>query len=383
MLTFADGKPPQILSAIDASEFPHRAYFKFNNSAVFDDIGSVTRKGGKNKKDSSDDDDETEDEFNEMFWNMGMKSFDKFLRKIRRGTATSLKLTQDVLEQRGRIQLYIEELQKQVTLGLSKQEQLMKEQELLKIAEAQIDSNQNFKYQVSEAKVTKIPIPGAETNTTCLKCNYTCHEHCAIDDDSAKYSCMAMDSGSPVKCRICPSRCVWDVHRNTKYHHVTEQVLVWKTSGDLKARYEKAKGQRLNTQQIVDAIWDEFDGIQGHIIYAICEIRESLSILEKIALKDNPLSTVEYIDILIRAETSDKKPGWQDRVNALDDLRKKAEHLTKITSDDYDPFAEYRNRIEEARKSGVDFGDKDSWTQVAKKYKDTVKGTIKDFCAMQ
>ena len=151
----------------------------------------------------------------------------------------------------------------------------------------------------------------------------------------------------------------------------------------LKARYEKAKGQRLNTQQIVDAIWDEFDGIQGHIIYAICEIRESLSILEKIALKDNPLSTVEYIDILIRAETSDKKPGWQDRVNALDDLRKKAEHLTKITSDDYDPFAEYRNRIEEARKSGVDFGDKDSWTQVAKKYKDTVKGTIKDFCAMQ
>ena len=388
LLTFADGKPPQILSAIKASKFPYRSHFKFNNSAVFDDIGSAAGEAGKNMNESSDEDEEddaTGDDFNKVFWDLGMRSFEKFLKKICRSPATSLKLTQDVLEQRGRIELYIEELHQQVTLGLIKQEQLMKEQELLRMTEAQIHSNKNFTYQVWEAEVVKLPIPNAETNTTCLKCNHTCHKECVFDNDADKYKCSAMNqSTDPVTCNICPGHCTWDVHRNTRYHYVTKQVLKTKTSADLKARYQEAQGRKLSTQQIVNAIWDEFDGIQGHIIYAIYEIRESLAILDQIALKDNPLSTVEYIDILIQSEEQEAKPGWQIRVKHLVGLRKRAEHLNEIARGEYDPFREYRDRIEEARMSGVDFRDKESWTQVAKKYKNKFQDKFRDnFCTVQ
>ena len=386
LLTFADGKPPQILSAIKASKFPYRSHFKFNNSAVFDDIGSAAGEAGKNDSESSDeDDDETGGDFNEMFWDLGMKSFEKFLKKICRSPATSLKLTQDVLEQRARIELYIEELHQQVTQGLIKQEQLVKEQELLRMAEVQIHSNKNFTYQVWEAQVVKLPIPNAETNTTCLQCNHTCHKQCVFDDDSDKYRCSAMNKGTnPVTCRICPGHCTWDVHKNTRYHYVTKQVLKTKTSADLKARYQEAQGRKLSTQQIVNAIWDEFDGIQGHIIYAIYEIRESLTILDQIALKDNPLSTVEYIDILIQSEEQEAKPGWQIRVKHLVGLRKRAEHLNEIARGEYDPFRDYRDRIEEARMSGVDFRDKESWTQVAKKYKKKFQDKFRhNFCNVQ
>ena len=187
-------------------------------------------------------DDETGDDFNGKFWDLGMKSFERFLKQVFRSPTTSLKLTQGVMEQRTRIDLYIAVLHQQVTQGLIKQEQLMKEQELLKIAEAPIHSNKNFTYQVWKAEVVKLQIRNAEMNTTCLQCNHTCHKECVFDDDTDKYQCFAMDqSTNPITCRICPGHCTWDLHKNTGYHYITKQLLKTKTSVDLMAEYQEAQ----------------------------------------------------------------------------------------------------------------------------------------------
>ena len=395
LLTFTDGKPPQVLSAFKAAHFPYRASFKFNNSAIFDDVGSVAMSNINNEKtpsecddwdndcDKVDDDSKDDLDFNEMFWNLAMKSFNKFLRKLSHCSSISLKLTQEVLDQRARIELYVEELHKQVTMGLTKQEQLMVEQNVLKEHESKIKSNKDFTYKVKEVEVVKLPIKDAQTNTTCVRCNYTCHPNCSRDNDEDKYKCSAMEPGTnPVRCMICANHCEWEVHKFTKFHYVTREVVKEKTSEELKARYETAQGKKLSTQQLVDAIWEEFEGIQGKVMYTICEIRESVSVLQEIALKDNPLSTVEYIDILIQGEKNNGQPGWQKRTEHLHEMQKKAKHLQEITLGDYDPFGQYRDRINERKKSGADFRDEIFWTQEMKNYKSKV-GRKLSSCVLQ
>ncbi|EDR23729.1 hypothetical protein, conserved [Entamoeba dispar SAW760] len=68
MLTFCDGKKPQIINALESKdcifstiipEIDKPWNLKFNNSAIYDD--------------------NTEDEFTQMFWKLGMKSFDEFI----------------------------------------------------------------------------------------------------------------------------------------------------------------------------------------------------------------------------------------------------------------------------------------------------------------
>ncbi|KAM7400004.1 hypothetical protein PAMA_004609 [Pampus argenteus] len=52
--------------------------------------------------------------------------------------------------------------------------------------------------------------------------------------------------------------------------------------------------------------------------------------LREIALKPSPLSTPEYIDMLIEGEQSEAMTGWQKRVEFLVYIRRKAEYMAKI-----------------------------------------------------
>ena len=81
LLTFADGKTPQVLNGMKEANFPYQEHFKFNNSVIFDNNS-------------------TEDEFALMFWQMSMKSFTKFFSHFSTIKPKSLTQTKSVLEER-------------------------------------------------------------------------------------------------------------------------------------------------------------------------------------------------------------------------------------------------------------------------------------------
>ena len=78
MITFADGKNPPVLEAIEKAQISYDSFFKFNNSALFAD----NSKGG----------------FDEMFWQMGRESFKHFFAKLSTTNSVSLQLTNQGLE---------------------------------------------------------------------------------------------------------------------------------------------------------------------------------------------------------------------------------------------------------------------------------------------
>ena len=334
MLTFADGKVPQVLNGINEARMPYQEFFKFNNSVIFDDKTS-------------------EDEFSTKFWKMGMNNFEKFFDHFSIIVSKSLKQTRSVLVERDRIETQVEGLQKEIKHGLNKLEMLRKEVEVVQQHQADFARNKVFTYTVEEDAIVRHDIEPNKYVTNCVTCNYTCHYPCRLRDDGRKYHCKAMSDGGIeyAICNICPNRCSWQQHRNMTYYFTTERKGVTKTSEDLKNRYLDATGRVKSANEIIQALVDEFEAVQIGIICITEVVRKSINKLNRIALKPTLLSTSQYIHILIESEKSIAEPGWTDRVDHLTHLKEKIYNLEAIAKQGFDPFLEFKRKIQEERET--------------------------------
>jgi len=119
------------------------------------------------------------------------------------------------------------------------------------------------------------------------------------------------------------------------------QETVTKHSSELKAKYETAKKKKLSHAELINAQVEEFEQVQLQVLRDTDEVRRGLKRLSEIALKDDPLSHVDYIDTLIRSEQQACKPGWAERVKQLHEIRKQAIQMQEIVKKGYDPFRTY------------------------------------------
>ncbi|XP_041658390.1 uncharacterized protein LOC121519652 [Cheilinus undulatus] len=243
LVTFADGKQPPVLEAINVSGVPCPkndiglpVHFKFNNSALFADNRSINDR-------ACDEDSDNDDNFDEIFWKMGAKSLEKVFNALVKMSTKSLRMTQEVLKERKQLEVAVEGLQPQVKIGLAKLEEIKKTKEKIKEQETVITTNANHVIEVDVIKpVEKKLTNKGEYITNCQKCSMTCHYPCAIKDDDKKHDCAAMSSNG--MCNVCPGRCIWNVHFNQTYRWEYVKVKEKKTLQELKEKYDKAKKRR-------------------------------------------------------------------------------------------------------------------------------------------
>lgn len=338
LLTFADGKKPQVLSGIKEAKIPYKKHFKFNNSALYAHQSSEC---DENEHDS--DADEGEWNFDSLFWDMGFRSFDLFLKQLNIVESKSLILTQDVLTERNRLQIYVIGIQRDIRQGLTTLERLRKEIDMLQTHHADIERNKNFEYEVEEEIYVQTPIPSGQYITNCIHCNRTCHENCKIPEDQRKSGCTAMKNGS---CRICPGKCHWTMHKNFPFKYELTMKKTKKTVNELRQRYEEATQKKLTTENLIEEVNGEFEALKVKVLGMTNSVRKSLQRLQEIALRPNPLTTVQYIDILMESERSQAEPGWQARLEQLSNVRKEAEYMEMIADKGFDPFKQYIEKIQ-------------------------------------
>uniref|UniRef100_A0A0N7ZA04 Septin-type G domain-containing protein n=1 Tax=Scylla olivacea TaxID=85551 RepID=A0A0N7ZA04_SCYOL len=313
LVTFADGQEPEVLSAVREAEIPYKEYFQFNNSALYTQTG-------KNQR------------FASLFWEMGCESFQILLDKLLHVESKSLVLTKDVLQERKSIEVYIEGIQNEIKVGLSKLNTLEEEKKLLKEHELEIDLNKNFTVVVEEDVFEKKSSDGIfkfRGMRNCLKCERTCCQNClaAIFGFSGTW-CYAMDKS--YMCIVCPLHCSLDDHEVCDYMFYVTRKKVEKTVDEIRERYEKAKGKKLTAQNLIEEIQAEYENGKKKILYMADCVRKSLERLREIALRPDPLSTVEYIDMMIKNEERTAKAGWQERVSQLNQIRQMAEQVKNI-----------------------------------------------------
>ena len=311
MLTFADGQHPPVLDAIRKANIPCERYFKFNNSALF----------AKNE--------ENEESFDAMFWKMGFRSFQRFFTDFAKSESVSLRLTKEVLKEREQLQTLLEGLNPQITMGLNKIEEMRQEELILQHHETEIETNKKFTYTVDIPKRHQIDLKGTGRHTTtCLRCNFTCHKDCAYANDNDKRNCCAM--GPDGNCTVCTMHCLWSEHRNLPYLIKYETVTETRTSDDLKKKYEKAISGKSRVEGMIVQLEEFLQGVHSRVMGMIYQAQQSLFRLDKIALKPNPLTEVQYLDLLIESEKNEAKPGWKQRVEYYEEARRQAEILSKV-----------------------------------------------------
>ena len=289
--TFADGKKPAVFQAVVDASVPHRKAFKFNNSALY------------SEKDGGDTEDE-DSTFNMQFWAMGEKSFSLFFKELVAMEARSLNLTREVLKERERLEAVVRGLQPQIINGLAKIDVLKQECEVLESHEGEINDNKNFRYKVIEQKQIQVPLKPGELITNCQHCHTTCHFPCGIANDADKRGCAAMNASG--NCTVCPKQCSWQLHHNTPYRYDIVEEEVEKTYENLKAKYENAVKGKTRVESMIASMESEMQQLNDIVYGMIEEAHTSLDRLKQIALKPNPMTEVEYIDLLIESESSSR-----------------------------------------------------------------------------
>ena len=265
--------------------------------------------------------------FTKLFWDMGTGSFEVLFKDLVQMEPRSLTLTREVLKEREHLEATVKGLQPQIKNKLAQIDTLKQERRELKKHEGDINSNKEFTYTVTEQRQILVPLKPGEIITTCMSCHATCHYPCKIPNKDDKKECAVMDANG--KCTVCPGQCSWNVHDNTAYYYDIEEVKVEKTHDAQKATYEAAIEGKSVMQSIIDKREKELNALNIIVNGMINEVRLTLRRLNEIALKPNPLTQVEYVDILIQTERQDAKTGFQERIAALYEIREKAKLISE------------------------------------------------------
>ncbi|KAI9550834.1 hypothetical protein GHT06_005415 [Daphnia sinensis] len=291
---------------------------KFNNSGFF----CSSRESATN----------TADKFNRFFWQMGMSNFQNFFTQLATMKTKSLSLTKQVLDERKRLESTVDGLQPLIKIGLAKMEELRKTKTMISNCQAQIDANENVEFEVEVNMPKKVEnLSGYLTN--CNKCYVTCHNPCAIPDDEGKMSCAAMDHTMAREircCRICPEKCIWNMHANQPYRweYVAEKQA---TSSDaIKQKYETELKKKLTAEELVKVLEHDIDVNNKTVLQRVDIVSRCIQRLDEIALRPNPFSTPQYIDLIIDAEQQEKRVGFKERIESLKKLRQMAVITSKV-----------------------------------------------------
>ena len=342
MLTFCDGKEPQILASFldDESTFkktiyPHIKdkspwYLQFNNSAIFE-----SNREGK---------------FTELFWELGMDSFKLFFTKLSSLKSKSLNHSKNVLELREKMQNKILALRPKLDQGLILMEAMKQEINELKINADLINKTKNFKIKTKRPNVTRENLPPGRHTTTCLICNFTCHNNCSYSNNQAKKHCCSMNSSG--NCVVCPKRCRWQEHVNVPYIIKHTEIEVEETVEELKKKYYDSKNKLSLSEQIIKGKEHELEIIIVDCYYIQDEIRDCIEKLKVEALYPNTNETSEeYIDMLIEAEKSEKKNGYKDRIKSLELLKQNNKLINEMfrTGTTCRTLEQFRREIMEGR----------------------------------
>ena len=144
----------------------------------------------------------------------------------------------------------------------------------------------------------------------------------------------AVNTFREADCSVCPGNCSSEYHSNEDSGWTYIQVEETQTLDDVRKKYEKAKGKKLDAEELVRALKEEADHLKDEIINAVNCIQYLNNKLKDIALSGETLSNAEYIQMMITSEEKEKSKRFQERILSLKELLKLAELKKKILTNE-------------------------------------------------
>ena len=313
LMTHCDASKPRALEALEELnlKFDENKYFKLNNSAYFKAPTNVT----------NDSDNKEEFSMNQLYWNIGHKSFDKFFNELNHTPPVSLKLTKVVLKTREELRIHIDTINSIMNEAIDSMDELQRQKEFIKANEHLLkNTNNNSKNRI----VLKFPTTTWEwsqkkTNwpfhTTCKNedCknkngNKTCHQDCW-----GPVNCCIIKKGV---CTICG--CESKHHENTWYYYIKRPKTV--------------------NSDLAHCDWrklDEFIREKSCVVMSCVQmVTEKINKLREIALNNNVLSGKQLIEQMIEIESCNPNARSKARTRSLQYIKKQMDKMDVIVNDE-------------------------------------------------
>jgi len=316
MLTFCDGAKPVIVESLQSKKFMFSEiipyienpwYYTFNNSGIFE--------SGENNP------------LTHTFFDIGMKSFEDFTKRIIKLKPKSLDKSKDVLKERQKLEKRVELLSESLTKILNKVDEVKSTIKMVKNLKGDLNDSKNFKYKKKKITLDRIPIPDGQLTTMCKQCGITCHDICYCENDR-KYDCCAIRNNY---CIVCKKKCHWSVHINVPYiikEKITEEEAEFE---DLKKKYSSSKSNLSIKTQMLQNMKTELISLNKECLDTQDLITEGINRLKEIALNKSVFATSEeYIEMLIQGERQEHNPGYEIRIEGLQMLLKQKRVLREV-----------------------------------------------------
>ena len=317
LITFADGSEPVVLSSLREAKIPFEKYFTFNNSALFADCGP------------------NQSPFAQQFWQLGQSSYGIFFKELTKVKPKALTLTTEVLEHREQLDAIMIGLLDDVKTGLNKLERIHQEKRLLDQHAVDIRANRNYQQKIIEDRVRHRKLRPGENALNCLKCDKTCHYPCkCVHAGATDRKCIVINSWGA--CSVC--KCPYEEHCDTGYRYESYTVERELTFEELKKRHDTAKADEGSRKRVLDRLNREYHQVHKSVKNLIHCARECFNKLNMIALRPNPLTETDYLDMLILNEKQDGSIGYLQRIEMLENLKKKASLFKDLSNRDFDPL---------------------------------------------
>ena len=317
MITFCDGAKPVIVESLQSKKFMFSEiipfieepwYYTFNNSGIFEN--------GENNP------------LTHTFFDIGMKSFEDFTKRIIKLKPKSLEKSKDVLKERQSLEKRVELLSESLTKILNKVDEVKSIIKMVKSLKGDLNDSKNFTYKKKKIDLEHIPIPDGQLTTTCKQCGVTCHEKCYCTNEE-KAGCSAMNNKGT--CDICPGKCHWTVHINCPYIIKEKVSYVDAEFAELKQKYSNSKSSLSVKTQMLHNLKSELISLNKECLDTQELITEGINRLKEIALNKSVFATSEeYIEMLIQGEKQEHNEGYEVRIQGLQMLLKQKRMLREV-----------------------------------------------------
>ena len=138
-----------------------------------------------------------------------------------------------------------------------------------------------------------------------------------------------MNAGS---CKVCPNHCHWSQHSNIPYRIEYSTETVMKTYDSKKELHDEAESGKQRVERLLADKKKDLEDMEFEVFSLINQIKACNGRLREIALKPNPLTETDYLELLIASERTEQKLGWKERINQYQIRLKEAQVLKEVSS---------------------------------------------------
>lgn len=124
----------------------------------------------------------------------------------------------------------------------------------------------------------------------------------------------------------------------------------------MKEKYEQAEGLKMNHDVLIAELNRDVNNLFNYVKHIMEEMQRSKSRLNEIALRPDPLSTVEHLDLMIQAEETESKSGFKERIKVLQKYRELA--LVDKKFENFSETFKSTNKIFESGENSTDASEK-------------------------